>query len=47
MKVNIFPAGNFYVKHKAKVLTKKEVEANRSNAYEYLDFSKELLLTDS
>lgn len=25
------------LRHKAKVLTKEEVEANRSNAYKYLD----------
>lgn len=28
------------LKHKAKVLTKEEVEANRSNAYKYIDFNK-------
>ena len=28
------------VKHKARVLTKKEVEEGRSNAYDYIDFDK-------
>lgn len=28
---------NKSIKHKAKVLTTKEVEENRSSAYEYLD----------
>lgn len=27
-------------RHTAKILTKEEVEKNRSNAYEYLDFNK-------
>ena len=27
-------------KHKAKVLSKCEVEKNRSNAYDYIDFTK-------
>jgi hypothetical protein len=29
------------MKHKAKVLTKEEVEKNRSNAYTYINFESE------
>lgn len=33
------------VKHKVKVLTKKEVEQGRSNAYDYINFNSDSHLT--